>query len=209
VLDMPSITKTEAMIGPHTPGYAAPEQFNNLKKQIDSRYNIFSVGVVTYECITGENPFRQGAQSALDVLQRIETVTPASFQIPGDTQKQFMALLSSMMGKFPSRRPKNANQALDWLHAAKVTFVLNEGGKLMELYLQMGHAMQQLCLDLFNEWKHGTIVLSPMNIAPNRITAFSARVKKAGGNVLFDPQLYYPRKYQKIFCGIRTGPKKE
>lgn len=127
VLDMPSITKTEAMIGPHTPGYAAPEQFNNLKKQIDSRSDIFSVGVVTYECITGENPFRKGAQSALDVLQRTETITPASFQIPGDTQKQFMALLSSMMGKFPSRRPKNATQALDWLNAAKATFVFDEG----------------------------------------------------------------------------------
>lgn len=128
VLDMPSITKTEAMIGPHTPGYAAPEQFNNLKKQIDSRSDIFSVGVVTYECITGENPFRKGAQSALDVLQRTETITPASFQIPGDTQKHFMALLSSMMGKFPSRRPKNASQALDWLNAAKATFVFDEGG---------------------------------------------------------------------------------
>lgn len=67
----------------------------------------------------------------------------------------------------------------------------------MELYLQMGHGMQQLCLDLFSEWKHGTIILSPMNIAPNHITAFSARVKKAGGNIIFDPQLYYPRKYQK------------
>lgn len=128
VLDMPSITKTEAMIGPHTPGYAAPEQFNNLKKQIDSRSDIFSVGVVTYECITGENPFRKGAQSALDVLQRTETITPASFQIPGDTQKHFMALLSSMMGKFPSRRPKNASQALDWLNAAKATFVFDKGG---------------------------------------------------------------------------------
>lgn len=79
----------------------------------------------------------------------------------------------------------------------------------MELYLQMGHGMQPLCLDLFNEWKHGTIVLSPMNMAPDRIAAFSVRVKRAGGNVLFDPQLYYLRKYQKSFCNIHTGPKKE
>lgn len=127
VLDMPSLTKTEAIMGPHTPGYAAPEQFNNLKKQIDSRSDIFSVGVVTYECVTGENPFREGANSPLDVLQRTETITPASFEIAGDTQKQFMALLSSMMGKYPSRRPKNAKQALDWLNAAKATFVMAEG----------------------------------------------------------------------------------
>lgn len=72
-------------------------------------------------------PISARAQSELDVLQRTETITPASFQIPGDTQKQFMALLSSMMGKFPSRRPKNASQALNWLNAAKATFVFDEG----------------------------------------------------------------------------------
>lgn len=129
VLDMPSLTKTEAVMGPHTPGYAAPEQFNNLKRQIDSRADIFSVGVVTYECVTGQNPFREGARSPLDILQRTEALTPASFDVIGDTQKQFMALLSSMMGKYPSRRPKNATQALDWLTAAKATFIF-EGGEL-------------------------------------------------------------------------------
>ncbi|KXK65439.1 serine/threonine-protein kinase [Christensenella minuta] len=52
VLGQPSLTQTEAMFGPHTPGYAAPEQFNNLKSNIDSRTDLFSIGVVTYECIT-------------------------------------------------------------------------------------------------------------------------------------------------------------
>lgn len=127
VLAMPSLTKTEAVLGPHTPGYAAPEQFNNVKKEIDSRADIFSVGVVTYECITGVNPFRNEAQNVLDVLNRTETITPISYQIPGDNQKLFMALLSSMMGKYPSRRPKNASQALDWLNAAKATFNFEEG----------------------------------------------------------------------------------
>ena len=78
----------------------------------------------------------------------------------------------------------------------------------MEQYLQMGHGMQQLCPDLFNEWKSGTIVLSPMNIAPDRITAFSARIKKTGSNILFDPQLYYPRKYQKTFAVSILAPRR-
>jgi len=122
ILGMPSLTKTNAVAGPHTPGYAAPEQFNNLKGEIDSRSDLFSIGVVTYECITGMNPFSDGATSHLDILQRTETITPATFQIPGDTQQQFMGLLSSLMGKFPSRRPSSAEQALNWLNAAKSTF---------------------------------------------------------------------------------------
>ena len=121
ILGVPSLTKTEAIVGPHTPGYAAPEQFNNLKSDIDSRADLFSIGVVTYECLSGLNPFSEGARSHLEILQRTETITPVSFQISGDTQQQFMGLLSSLMGKYPSRRPKNAQQALNWLNAAKST----------------------------------------------------------------------------------------
>ena len=121
ILGLPSLTKTEAIVGPHTPGYAAPEQFNNLKSDIDSRADLFSIGVVTYECLSGQNPFSEGARSHLEILQRTETITPVTFQIQGDTQQQFMGLLSSLMGKYPSRRPKDATQALNWLNAAKST----------------------------------------------------------------------------------------
>lgn len=126
VLDVSSLTKTEAQIGPHTPGYAAPEQFNNLKSYIDSRADLFSIGVVTYECLSGNNPFSEGAIDSLDILQRTETITPVSFQIIGDTQQQFMGLLSSLMGKYPSRRPRNATQALSWLSAAMSTLKYEE-----------------------------------------------------------------------------------
>lgn len=123
ILGADSLTRTGAMMGPHTPGYAAPEQFNNLKKEIDSRANIFSLGVVTYECITGKNPFREGSINALEVLQKTETITPVQYSIKGDTQSQFMALLGAMMGKYPSRRPRTAKQAIDWLKVAKKSFV--------------------------------------------------------------------------------------
>lgn len=123
ILGADSLTRTGAMMGPHTPGYAAPEQFNNLKKEIDSRADIFSLGVVTYECITGKNPFREGSINSLEVLQKTETITPVQYSIKGDTQSQFMALLGAMMGKYPSRRPRTAKQAIDWLKVAKKTFV--------------------------------------------------------------------------------------
>ncbi|MFA7172306.1 MAG: serine/threonine-protein kinase [Kiritimatiellia bacterium] len=121
MLDMQSLTQSDAAFGPHTPGYAAPEQFNNLKRDIDSRTDLFSLGVVTYECLTGRNPFRENAASALDILQRTATVTPASYQIKGDDQHLLMGLISSMMGKNPSMRPKDATQAIDWLNVIKPT----------------------------------------------------------------------------------------
>ena len=117
------MTRTGAMMGPHTPGYAAPEQFNNLKKEIDSRADIFSLGVVTYECITGKNPFREGSINALEALQKTETITPVKYSIKADTQSQFMQLLGALMGKSPSRRPRTDKQAIDRLKVAKKKFV--------------------------------------------------------------------------------------
>lgn len=127
ILGVTSLTKTEAVVGPHTPGYAAPEQFNNLKNDIDSRADLFSLGVVAYECLSGKNPYREGAGTHFEILQRTETITPVKFQVEGDTQQLMMGIISSLMGKYPSRRPKNASQALDWLNAAKPTFQYREG----------------------------------------------------------------------------------
>ena len=47
------LTQTGAMMG--TPDYMAPEQFD--AKQVDKRSDLYSVGVVLYEMITGERAF--------------------------------------------------------------------------------------------------------------------------------------------------------
>ena len=121
VLDADSLTRTGEM-GPNTPGYAAPEQFYGIKDRIDGRADLFSIGVVTYELITGKNPFREHARNVYQIYNNTVTVTPVSYQIPGDAQLQFMGLLSSLMNKQVAARPKNAEQALEWLQSARSTF---------------------------------------------------------------------------------------
>ena len=116
-LEKASITKTEARFGPHTVGYAAPEQFRNYKKDIDIRADLFSIGVVAYEAFSGVNPFWLEAQNAIDVLYRTETVLPSPLLIPGDSQRQLSGLIGIMMEKFPSRRPSSAEVALNWFES--------------------------------------------------------------------------------------------
>ena len=41
-----SITSTEAPFGPHTAGYAAPEPFRNLKKEVDIRADLSLLSVL-------------------------------------------------------------------------------------------------------------------------------------------------------------------
>ena len=67
----------------------------------------------------------------------------------------------------------------------------------MELYLQMGHGMQSMCEDLSRYWGQSTTIVSPQNIQEQSLQAFSSKMLKANGKLLFDPQLYCPRKYQK------------
>lgn len=109
IISQSSITATAAHYGPHTAGYAAPEQIRNLKKDIDSKADLFAIGVVLYEAISGQNPFIDGARDYLDILRRTETMVLPVLSIPGDSQGQMAGFIDVLMGKFPSRRPGNVN----------------------------------------------------------------------------------------------------
>ena len=68
----------------------------------------------------------------------------------------------------------------------------------MKFYIQMGHGMQTLCKDLCEAWQGTTVILSPQNIYPtDKLPSFATSLRRVNGTVLFDPQLYSPRKYHK------------
>lgn len=79
----------------------------------------------------------------------------------------------------------------------------------MDLYLQMGHGMQGVARELIGNEKCGTAIISPMNILPKSLFKFSEEIKKLGGDILFDPQLYFPREYQKNLSLYEYWPKGE
>ena len=57
-----------------TPAYMSPEQARGEEHRIDGRSDIFSLGAVLYEMLTGRPPFRASTQA--DLLQRIATTSP-------------------------------------------------------------------------------------------------------------------------------------
>ena len=63
----------------------------------------------------------------------------------------------------------------------------------MELYLQLGHGMQALAQDLIKSWGNGNVIISPVNLQQDKLAAFSKKIQAAGGQVLFDPQMFYPK----------------
>jgi len=67
----------------------------------------------------------------------------------------------------------------------------------MELYIQMGHGMRSICTELSSYWQGASVILSPLNIPEDKVASFAQSLIKADGKVLFDPQMYSPRKIHK------------
>lgn len=109
-----SLTATSANFGPHTAGYAAPEQYRNLKRLIDSRTDMFSIGVVAYEMLHGFNPFIKGANSILDVYMKTESFSEDPLAITGDKNNELAGFIQTLMQKNHTFRPPTAKMALAW-----------------------------------------------------------------------------------------------
>lgn len=114
-LDEESLTATALAFGVGTPGYAPPEQFRNMKSEIDSRSDLFALGVTLYECVEGVNPFRVKARDIGEIVRRVESqpLPPISRRI--DSKDQLRDLLTAMTRVRRDHRPVAASDALEWM----------------------------------------------------------------------------------------------
>ncbi|MEO0116950.1 MAG: serine/threonine-protein kinase [candidate division WOR-3 bacterium] len=85
-----------------TPAYMSPEQISG--KAIDFRSDIFSLGVVLFELLTGENPFL--APTFTGVLHKILYEKTDLSGLP----KEVRSLLSRMLAKDPNHRFSSAEE---------------------------------------------------------------------------------------------------
>jgi serine/threonine protein kinase len=114
-LDLSSLTPTGLPFGKGTLGYCPPEQFRNIKPEIDGRADLFGLGITLYECATGSNPFRAGARDDLEVLKRVEKAPLPPLTLGFSSADEFRDLVDAMTQKRRDQRPASAVEAHEWM----------------------------------------------------------------------------------------------
>ena len=86
-----------------TPVYMSPEQAR-ASDQIDARSDIYSLGVIAYELLTGSVPFRKGTSIDTLLAHQDEPVPPLAENCPG-LPDEIVQLIEAMLAKEPGDRP--------------------------------------------------------------------------------------------------------
>jgi eukaryotic-like serine/threonine-protein kinase len=106
----PGATRTGDVLG--TPGYMAPEQAAGKVDQIGPATDVYALGAILYECLTGRPPF--GGATPLATLAQVVTRDPvAPSQLQPGLPRDLETISMKCLAKEPQRRYRSAEALAD------------------------------------------------------------------------------------------------
>lgn len=110
------LTKPGSMIG--TPAYMAPEQCTS--QPVDGRTDLYALGCLLYEMVTGAPPFAGGAPLAL-ALAQVHDIPAAPRSRNKAIPAELDLLIRELLAKDPDLRPADAAIVHQWLATIAAT----------------------------------------------------------------------------------------
>ena len=98
-----------------TVGYMAPEQAMGAAR-IDSRADVFAIGCVLYQCLTGRAPF-ESAHPVAVLAKVLRQDPPPPTELRPELDPRIDALISRLLAKNPDNRPRDALAVIGELDA--------------------------------------------------------------------------------------------
>jgi serine/threonine protein kinase len=108
-------TAEGAVLG--TPSYMAPEQAAGKVSQVGAATDVYALGAILYECLTGQPPFR--GESVLDTLEQVRSGSPVP---PRRLRPDVPAALEAVVLRCLAKRPEDRYPSAAALAAALQPF---------------------------------------------------------------------------------------
>ena len=105
---LPAVGMTTSGMAIGTPAYMAPEQLAG-DPAADHRIDIYAVGLLAYELLTGEAPFNEASPQATLAAQMTRDPVSVSRKRP-DVPPALAALVMKCLAKMPEQRPQSAHE---------------------------------------------------------------------------------------------------
>jgi serine/threonine-protein kinase len=101
-------TLTGTVMG--SPSYMSPEQALGRHKEVGVRSDVYALGAILYEALTGRPPFR--AESSHAVLRMVTDVEPADVRLANPDMPAWLAgIIARLLAKDPAARYPSATSA--------------------------------------------------------------------------------------------------
>jgi len=111
------LTATGIVMG--TALYVSPEQATG--STVTGASDVYSLGVVAYECLAGEPPFIADQPLAIAIMHKHDPVPP----LPADVPRPVSDLVLTMLAKTPEGRPESAQHVADRIDVIRDARVLS------------------------------------------------------------------------------------